>query len=131
MRTEDCSALYAPQTVFQFNNGVSLRGGRRAGDDVSLFDRTTVTRDVGQERAPLFSVHHTYPFAFPSESSQLWRAGGHGTLFRPAKLAAATGKLSRDRYCATSPPRLRNYLLPPAAEQAKEEIDFATPIGPG
>lgn len=39
MRTEDCSGLYEPQTVFQFNNGVSLRarvaGGRRR-DDVSL-----------------------------------------------------------------------------------------------
>lgn len=69
MRTEDCSVLYTPQTVFQFNNGVSLRGqsnaGHRRGRCIA-FDRTTVTRRCARTR---FYVY--FPFALPSESSQL------------------------------------------------------------
>lgn len=71
MRTEDCSVLYTPQTVFQFNNGVSLRGrsnaGHRRGRCIA-FDRTTVTRRRARTR---FYVY--FPFALPSESSQLRR----------------------------------------------------------
>lgn len=71
MRTEDCSVLYTPQTVFQFNNGVSLRGqsnaGHRRGRCIA-FDRTTVTRRRARTR---FYVY--FLFALPSESSQLRR----------------------------------------------------------